>query len=256
MWLLHINGIQDVPSVRTMKTLEDGLQKICGIETLPFTGAFGHQYYMNSFSDIIKQVEDSGGQLNEAYQARRWLKEMDPTQLTPMICLHGQDFFIFEPALLTNGQAWSLCAVVNDTGSGWIVEGHTEIEISERNLLVSFKNWNISPSTSVFPPAYNILGIHQAGLLLEPWTFTNPHEGNHWHVLANGAYVYGFPIWLYCDDTSGNVSKCWNKHHSFLFTPAGLPHAAVHQEYNVHFLCTSNVAPPLEMLDGFVNQLE
>ncbi|KAI6144100.1 hypothetical protein BKA82DRAFT_4331110 [Pisolithus tinctorius] len=290
MWLLHINGIQDVPSVRTMKTLEDGLQKICGIETLPFTGAFGHQYYMNSFSDIIRQEmanphirpqlhfypEDSGGQLNEAYQARRWLKEMDPTQLTPMIRLHGQDFFIFEPALLSNGQvcmpirwfkcgglffakAWSLHAVVNDTGSGWIVEGHTEIEISERNLLVSFKNWNISQSTSVLPPAHNILGSensHQAGLLLEPWTLTNPHEGNHWHVLANGAYVYGFPIWLYCDDTSGNVSKRWNKHHSFLFTPAGLPHAAVHQEYNVHFLCTSNVAPPLEMLDGFVNQLE
>ncbi|KAI6147878.1 hypothetical protein BKA82DRAFT_4329899 [Pisolithus tinctorius] len=209
--------------------------KICGIETLPFTGAFGHQYYMNSFSDIIRQVFIySGGQLNEAYQARRWLKEMDPTQLTPMICLHGQDFFIFEPAL----------------------------------------NWHISQLTSVLPPAHNILGMfllllhlsyskqlgiensHQAGLLLEPWTLTNPHEGNHWHVLANGAYVYGFPIWLYCDDTSGNVSKHWNKHHSFLFTPAGLPHAAVHQEYNVHFLCTSNVAPPLEMLDGFVNQLE
>ncbi|KAI5982275.1 hypothetical protein F5J12DRAFT_908289 [Pisolithus orientalis] len=240
MWLLHINGIQDVPSVRTMKTLEDGLQKICGIETLPFTGAFGHQYCMNSFSDIIRQVENSGGQLNEAYQARRWLKEMDPTQLTPMIRLHGQDFFIFEPALLSNGQ---VCMP-------------------------------ISQSTSVLPPAHNILGMfllllhlsyskqlgiensHQAGLLLEPWTLTNPHEGNHWHVLANGAYVYGFPIWLYCDDTSGNVSKCWNKHHSFLFTPAGLPHAAVHQEYNVHFLCTSNVAPPLEMLDGFVNQLE
>ncbi|KAI5992358.1 hypothetical protein F5J12DRAFT_726969, partial [Pisolithus orientalis] len=153
-------------------------------------------------------------------------------------------------------KAWSLRAVVNDTGSGWIVEGHTEIEISERNLLVSFKNWNISQSTSVLPPAHNILGICQAGLLLEPWTLTNPHEGNHWHVLANGAYVYGFPIWLYCDDTSGNVSKRWNKHHSFLFTPAGLPHAAVHQEYNVHFLCTSNVAPPLEILDGFVNQLE
>ena len=55
-WILHINGVQDVPSVRTLKTLEDGLQKICGIETLPFTGAFGHKYYMNSFADIICQA--------------------------------------------------------------------------------------------------------------------------------------------------------------------------------------------------------
>ncbi|KAI5982794.1 hypothetical protein F5J12DRAFT_908172 [Pisolithus orientalis] len=205
MWLLHINGIQDVPSVRTMKTLEDDLQKICGIETLPFTGAFGHQHYMNSFSDIIRQ-------------------------LTPMICLHGQDFFIFEPALLSNGQVcmpirWFKCMFL---------------------LLLHLS----------YSKQLGIENSHQAGLLLEPWTLINPHEGNHWHVLANGAYVYGFPIWLHCDDTSGNVSKCWNKHHSFLFTPAGLPHAAVHQEYNVHFLCTSNVAPPLEMLDGFVNQLE
>ncbi|KAG2335535.1 hypothetical protein BDR05DRAFT_841947, partial [Suillus weaverae] len=37
---------------------------------------------------------------------------------------------------------------------------------------------------------------------------------------------------------------------------AGLPRAASHKEYNVHFLCTSNIAPPLEMLDGIVDQLE
>ena len=120
--------------------------------------------------------EDLGKQLNEAFQARRWLKEMDPTQLTPMIRLHNQDFFIFEPALLSSGQvcipirwfcrgnlffakAWPLQAIVNDTGSGWIVEGHTEIEISQMDLLVSFKNWRISESTSVLPPAHNIIGV-------------------------------------------------------------------------------------------------
>ncbi|KIK31485.1 hypothetical protein CY34DRAFT_103231 [Suillus luteus UH-Slu-Lm8-n1] len=64
------------------------------------------------------------------------------------------------------------------------------------------------------------------------------------------------PLWLYCDDTSGNLLKKWNKHNSFLFTAAGLPRAAVHKEFNVHFLWTSNIAPPLEMLDGIVDQLE
>lgn len=236
--------------------------------------------------------EDLGKQLNEAFQARRWLKEMDPTQLTPMIRLQNQDFFVFEPTLLSNGQAcmpirwfqrgglffamaWPLQAAANDIGSGWIVEGYTEIEISQRDLLVSFKNWGISQSTSMLPPAHNIIGVFlfyssifilidilgirrscQDGLPLEPWLLTNPHEGNPWRVRAKGARVYSFTIWLYCDDTSGNLSKRWNKHNSFLFTPAGLPRAAVHQEYNVHFLCTSNTAPPLEMLDGFVNQLE
>ncbi|KAL4061769.1 hypothetical protein J3A83DRAFT_4359967 [Scleroderma citrinum] len=92
-WILQIDDVQDVPSVRTLKTLEDGLQKICGINTLSFTGAFGHKYFMNSLSDIIAQE-----------MANPHLKEMDPAQLTPMVQLHNQDFYIFEPTLLTSGQ--------------------------------------------------------------------------------------------------------------------------------------------------------
>jgi hypothetical protein len=61
---------------------------------------------------------------------------------------------------------------------------------------------------------------------------------------------------MYCDDTSGNLSKKWNEHNSFLFLPAGLPRAQAQKEFNIHFLSTSNIAPPLEMLDGIVEQLE
>ena len=79
---------------------------------------------------------------------------------------------------------------------------------------------------------------------------------NDWRVKAGGKRVLGVPLWLYCDDTSGNTSKKWNKHNSFLFTAAGLPREEVQKEYNIHFLSTSNIAPPLEMLDGIVEQLE
>ena len=61
---------------------------------------------------------------------------------------------------------------------------------------------------------------------------------------------------MYCDDTSGNLSKKWNEHNSFLFTAAGLPRTEAQKEFNIHFLSTSNIAPPLEMLDGIVEQLE
>jgi hypothetical protein len=61
---------------------------------------------------------------------------------------------------------------------------------------------------------------------------------------------------MYCDDTSGNLSKKWNEHNSFLFLPAGLPHEHSQKEYNIHFLSTSNIAPPLEMLDSIIEQLE
>jgi hypothetical protein len=73
---------------------------------------------------------------------------------------------------------------------------------------------------------------------------------------GGGARIMAFPIWLYCDDTSGNLSKKWNAHNSFLFTPAGLPCSESQKEYNVHFLCTLNTALPLEMLDGIVDQIE
>ena len=88
------------------------------------------------------------------------------------------------------------------------------------------------------------------------WTRTDPQVGNRWRILASGARVYSFPIWLYCDDVSGNQSKRWNKHYSFLFSAAGLPRALFQHESHVHFLCTSNLAAPLEMMDGIVNQFE
>lgn len=89
-----------------------------------------------------------------------------------------------------------------------------------------------------------------------PWTATDPLVGNQWRGLAQGSRVVAFPVWMYCDDTSGNLSKKWNEHNSFLFTPAGLPREHSQKEFNIHFLSTSNIAPPLEMLDGVVEQLE
>ncbi|KAJ8094149.1 hypothetical protein PM082_023357 [Marasmius tenuissimus] len=96
--------------------------------------------------------------------------------------------------------------------------------------------------------------------------FTSPHagivslwnyltSGNPWRERASGKRVLSLPIWLYCDHTSGNISKKWNKHNSFLFTLA-LDCSEGQKEYNVHFLCMSNIAGPLEMLDGVAEQIE
>ncbi|KAJ7697712.1 hypothetical protein B0H17DRAFT_855105, partial [Mycena rosella] len=60
----------------------------------------------------------------------------------------------------------------------------------------------------------------------------------------------------YCDDTSGNVSKKWNKHNSILFTLAGLPRALTQMLYNIHFIATSNLSPPLEMIEAVSNMLK
>ncbi|KAL4067637.1 hypothetical protein J3A83DRAFT_4189406 [Scleroderma citrinum] len=151
-WILQINGVQDVPSEMANPHVRSKL----------------HFY-----------PEDSGKLLYEAHQARRCGQVCTPTRW-------------FQCKGLLFGKAWPLRAVVNDAGCGWIVEEHTEIEISQEDLLVSFENWSTGESTFSLPPSHNIIGVeksHQAGLSLEPWTLTKPHKGNKWHALAKGAHM-------------------------------------------------------------------
>jgi hypothetical protein len=72
---------------------------------------------------------------------------------------------------------------------------------------------------------------------------------------AAGKRVISVPIWLWCDDTSGNSSKKWNKHNSYLMTFAGLPRHMQQQAFNIHFLSTSNIASPLEMMEGIAEEI-
>jgi len=56
LWLLHVNGIHDLPSPRAMKKIEAAMQEAHGVRTIPYDGALGHKYYVNSLADMIAQV--------------------------------------------------------------------------------------------------------------------------------------------------------------------------------------------------------
>ncbi|KAJ7793620.1 hypothetical protein B0H14DRAFT_2393239, partial [Mycena olivaceomarginata] len=253
-----------------------------------YSGKLGHIYYVNDLAAIIAQEmanpttrnnlhffpEDAGPSLSQAWQASRWLDELESDLTTPMIRIQQQDFYIHEPTLLSNGavcmpirwfkrgdkmfaRVWKMCESNTELNSGWIIEGNKEFEVCESDLLISFPflvkvTWVAKCQTQ---GSSEVCWIQHNGMLTN-WTKTNPAEGNRWRKLSAGHRVLAFPIWLYCDDTSGNTSKKWNKHNSFLFTAAGLPRKFVHRESNIHFLAKSNIAPPLEMLDGIVDQLE
>lgn len=195
-----------------------------------------------------------------------------------------QDFYILEPAMLRNktacipykwfirggkfhGLAYGLERLETESGPGWVVREDRQTTITEDDLIWSLpffeKLGSVSPHAIRGEKSHLYLSCSMLTLLVAtvrpdgsiiPSTkvnYTNP-----WRIKADGRRVLSFMLWLYCDDTSGNVSKKWNKHNSFLFTAAGLPRSHVNQEYNVHFLSTSNTAPPLEMLDGFVELLQ
>jgi len=56
LWLLKVNDVDDVPSVKSMQALNAMLQRMCGVDSIKYQGALGNTYYMNSFSQIIAQV--------------------------------------------------------------------------------------------------------------------------------------------------------------------------------------------------------
>jgi len=56
LWILRVNQVDDVPSLRAMKDLNKCLQQICGIDTLGYDGVLGHRYHVNSLSQILAQV--------------------------------------------------------------------------------------------------------------------------------------------------------------------------------------------------------
>ncbi|KAK6992397.1 hypothetical protein R3P38DRAFT_2570511 [Favolaschia claudopus] len=288
LWLLKVNDVDDVPSVKSMQTINLALQKICGIDSIAYDGALGHKYYVNSLSQIIAQEmanpkvrphlhfypEDSGPKLSEARQGERWLRELPDDRITPMARILGKDFYIHEPAVLTDGRAvipvrwfmkdgqlyarcWDMLAVTKENLVGWRVLQRDDFLVPASEFLKDFVSFQQDASRYELPhPSHIVDVVDSSNTTSSPWKYTNPVLGNAWRAKAQGHRVVTFPIWMYCDDTSGNLSKKWNEHNSFLMTPAGLPREQSQKEYNIHFLCTSNLARPLEMLDGIVEQLE
>ncbi|KAJ3899459.1 hypothetical protein F5879DRAFT_993759 [Lentinula edodes] len=230
--------------------------------------------------------EDSRQHVEHAWQADAW-RTLDPNLSSPMVRVGRQDFFIHELAKLDDGTyvipfhwltrsqgllggpeqqffglAWSIEICSTFSVRSFVVHQHQTIQFPISRLLSLFPYLVESYDLDGIPDPRNILGVYTTNSNdnqgIQPWTLTSAEHGftNHWRVLAQGHEVLNFAMWLYCNDTSGNVSKKWNKYNSFLFTAAGLPQEYAHQESNVHFLCTSNLAPLLEMLDGITKQLE
>ncbi|KAJ3715764.1 hypothetical protein C8R42DRAFT_704476 [Lentinula raphanica] len=282
LWLLKVNGVADATSVKTMKDLDTRLQQLYGIQTFKYKGAFGHIYYVNSLADIISQEMCNPNVRphlsfypEDSRQFDRWLNEIPDNELGPMARIHGTDYYIFEPTMFRDGsvymphrwfrrmgrlyaRCWKMEEIVREDGqTSWrVIKSNDRLEFDEEFFLKSFPTLLSDHQNGTYPLSTNPSMIEVTPATICKWTITNPVLGNPWRQRANGAQVLSYPIWLYCDDTSGNTSKRWNEHNSFLFTSAGLDRSESSKEYNIHFLATSNSAPPLEMLDGIADQIQ
>lgn len=238
-------------------------------------------------------ADDAGNFMDGPWHADRWRFEVAPDLSGPMCRIPGsthEDIYLHELCLVSqsdgtiapavpirfftrNGLQLAMVHPVQLRQQQYVVDGskHMEVAISDFHLpypqfLERYEEYELprpdrvaggSHSELSFLSSLLKIGIPQgvigANGVIHDWT--HPSE-NPWRAKANGKKCLTVPIWLYCDDTSGNRSKRWNKHNSYLFTLAGLSTEVARQQYNIHFLSTSNLAPPLEMLESLTQQLK
>ncbi|KAG1724109.1 uncharacterized protein EDB91DRAFT_1063018 [Suillus paluster] len=288
LWQLKQHGVHAVPSIHQIKSVGHAIDGLCGVKINCYVGCLGHTYYMILLQFIVKMAfanplvrsvlevypEDSGPRLEEIRQARCWLEEHDARLLTPMYRVEGcitRDFYTDEPTLLKNGmlcmpfrffknngqvwfRAWPLIPWHSpDVGLSWLIDQRDELSLPTDDLSMTFPELQYVPLGHGRPTLQSTFYFCDPTGYITPWAepLTNP-----WRLKANGHRVVAYPVLLYCDDTSGNRSKKWNEHNTFLMNAAGLPREHMQREYNLSFICTSNIAPPLEMLEGIVEQIE
>ncbi|KZT64475.1 hypothetical protein DAEQUDRAFT_769652 [Daedalea quercina L-15889] len=231
---------------------------------------------------IYTYSEDSGDILEEARQASKWLREVDPNAGGPMARSgDGKDYFVNEVALATLDRFGRIGPVlirrwfthnkelvaqvspllVHADNLGYVLDERSSALTLDIPLSMFFLN-TLDLCNGAIRQQYGL--PDPAGLISvlyddDPYAPLNRWhlpQLNPWRELAKGKRVLSLPLWLYCDDTSGNTSKKWNKHNSILLTLAGLPRKLAQLLYNIHFVATSNVASPLEMMEYLVEKLK
>lgn len=81
-----------------------------------------------------------------------------------------------------------------------------------------------------------------------------PHK---YHVRFGGdGMIIPVPIIRFMDDSLGNISKQWNKHHVVYISSALLPQEQVEKRSNIHFITSSPHATPMELTKGVQECLE
>ncbi|KAH9807600.1 hypothetical protein DFH28DRAFT_938119 [Melampsora americana] len=278
-----------LPEIGHVKDLRRELKDRLGLRVLEKTSPLGNPCFTLSVTDIISQElsnpevatkieffpeSDKGVTVDRYSQSKKWREELPPSLRVPMVDVDGQHFYIYEPAQLENarvvvpiffykndlGIVKAKCLEIDSIGPhDYLIAAESKfdsevfLDVDVQSFATSFSRivlWNGQKwceSRARLLPASYVESTAQGSKIIE--------LPNVWRLKADGLLIQSVPIALYSDDTSGNVSKKWNKHMSYYFTLAGLKPKLTNQEYHIHPLCTSNVSSALEQGDQIVDEL-
>ena len=104
-----------------------------------------------------------------------------------------------------------------------------------------------------YQPIYTSGSNYHTSLIQEYMLYTAPHPLK---TKAGGRPIVVAPLVLFCDDTSGNRGKKWNKFDSWSFVLGGLPQKDSRKPANVHVISCSNSVSPLDMARPIAAQLK
>ncbi|KZV76151.1 hypothetical protein PENSPDRAFT_747853 [Peniophora sp. CONT] len=287
---------EKIPSARSLRRRRKAILRLAGSRPHDVVGTHKNHYTCTDLATLIQHelanpivrphlsslpkesAQGNAGEHLSAHYGERWACEVESNLACPMVrsVPLRMDFYVAEPALRTNPYTRCLEPIwpvrwferdgivfarahpmftSDDNGKLWIEADElldvplSEFELDFTHLLTAHALYSLPSPTAV-------AGMYS--LSTQEVTKPNISESlpNPLRTLARGRRIISLPIWLYCDDTSGNTSKKWNKHNSFLFTLAGLDPDFALRPSNIHFLATSNIAPPLEMLQEIVRQVK
>ncbi|KAH9821902.1 hypothetical protein DFH28DRAFT_1120221 [Melampsora americana] len=217
----------------------------------------------------------SKGPINRLPQCRKWREDYSLELCVQMIVSNQKHFYIYEPVQLWTKQlvvpiffyhqnhslkAKCLPTLIEPDANNpakykIIIQHEPPFDPDELLTLDCNSFWNTFGEVEGEPGL--LLKTVCKNFMYQPngsELSSHPVE-NRWRAQAAGKVIWNIPISLYSDDTLGNVSKKWNKHMSLYFTLSGLPPSMSNQEYNIHFLGTSNVGNALELLDQVVDDV-
>jgi hypothetical protein len=219
-----------------------------------------------------------GGDIYKFLQSQKWLKGLSSAHRPQMCEVNGKHFFIFEPVQLLSSSVVipiflytcdSLLSArvleVNETNT---IRDGPRVKITIPQHLDFDDPRLLSIEVKEFDRLFSEILLADRTRLVEACNHCIIESNgspdmdrvlplpNPWQIKAKGRIMRNIPITLYADDTLGNISKQFNKHISFFFTLSGLPPRLSNQEYNCHFLSTSNVATVLEISEKIVHYLK
>ncbi|KAF7779140.1 hypothetical protein Agabi119p4_3485 [Agaricus bisporus var. burnettii] len=153
-----------------------------------------------------------------------------------------QHFYVNKPAKLKDGRCIIPIRWLTNEADNIVCADMWAVHIDE-NSSATIDNTLVPASKLKF----NMLDLQDNNAILS-WSAQTIAAGhpqqmlNPDRALVDGDELYTSFIDVFGDDMSGNQSKSWNKHWNIYITHRNLPQRMLQQQYNVHFVSTSQHA--------------